>query len=156
MSAPERLAMARGKTGGAWAELQIAGANDSSDPNTRNPFDHWQSDSRFLSLDAMTLLHDPFARASPGFDLFLPRLLDVAALGRLRTELASMKSAVAAIATAQAAKARWGEASSLIQSLKDDVAWLDARASLLTTIDELGAMAADLEKRGQSLWVLGI
>src|SRR5690606_7141672 len=55
LGAAERLSMARGKKGGEWSELQIARANDGSD---RTAFELWRSDSRFLSLDAMSLLHD--------------------------------------------------------------------------------------------------
>ena len=144
--------MARGKTSGEWAELQIARANDGPD---RSAFERWQPDSRFLSLDAMSLLHEPFARALPGFDLFLPRHFDGAALGRLRAELALSKTALVAMPSARAAKARWGEASSLVAALPDDVAWLDARAALLGTIDALSELALDLETKGLGLWVLG-
>ena len=35
----------------------------------------------------MTQLHEPFARALPGFDLFLPRLFAPDALARLAEEL---------------------------------------------------------------------
>ncbi len=150
--AAERLSMARGKTAGEWAELQVARANDGPD---RRAFERWQPDSRFLSLDAMRLLHDAFARALPGFDLFLPRHLDGAALGRLRAELAVLKTALAAMPDARSAKARWGEASSLVAALPDDVAWLDARAALLGTIDALTELAVDLEAKGEGLWVLG-
>jgi hypothetical protein len=70
--------------GGAFAELQLARAGDRAD---RRDFEHWRDDSAFLSLDAMTQLHEPFARALPGFDLFLPRLFDGEALERLAAEL---------------------------------------------------------------------
>jgi hypothetical protein len=152
-SAPERLAVARGKKGGEWAELQIARLNDAPD---RASFDHWQGDSRFLSLDAMTLLHDPFARALPGFDLFLPRLFDRASLGRLRAELATLKMELGAMSNVGTAKARWGEVSTLVAALPDDTAWVSARAALIATIDELSGLATELEARGDRLWVLGI
>jgi hypothetical protein len=78
------LRVARGVKSGAWTELQVARPGDSTE---RKDFEHWRDDSRFVSLEAMTLLHEPFARALPGFDLFLPRLYDPAALTRLATEL---------------------------------------------------------------------
>lgn len=152
-SPADRLSMARGKKGGEWAELQIARPGESPE---RTSFERGQPDSRFLSLDAMTLLHHPFARALPGFDLFLPRRFDGAALGRLRVELAAMKAQVEAIPNVAAAKERWGEASALLAALPDDTAWLDARGALVRTIDDLSALADDVERQGGSLWVLGI
>lgn len=152
-SAADRLAIARGKKGGEWAELQVARAGDAPD---RSAFEHWQAESRFLSLDAMTLLHDPFARALPGFDLFLPRLLDGPALGRLRAELEALKGQLAAMPNVAAAKARWGEVSTLVGGLVDDTSWVAARAALVATIDELSRFAGELQASSKSLWVLGI
>lgn len=78
------LRLARHVKGGAWTELQIARPEDRPE---RYEFDHWRDDSTFVSLEAMTLLHEPFARALPGFDLFLPRLYGGEALTRLAAEL---------------------------------------------------------------------
>jgi hypothetical protein len=151
-SPADRLSIARGKKQGEWAELQVARANDAPD---RTAFDRGQADSRFLSFDAMPLLHEAFARALPGFDLFLPRLFDAAALGRLRTELTAQKAQLAATPNVSAAKARWGEVSTLVAGLNDEVAWLGARAALMATIEELLVLAADLTRNGQGLWILG-
>jgi hypothetical protein len=76
--------LARGKTGGAWIELQVARGGDTPE---RRAFARWAADSWFVSLSAMTLLHEPFARALPGFDLFLPRLFAPSALVALEREL---------------------------------------------------------------------
>ncbi|HSO34301.1 MAG TPA: hypothetical protein VLT33_17315 [Labilithrix sp.] len=70
--------------GGAFAELQVARPGDRAD---RRDFERWRDDSVFVPLPAMTLLHEPFARALPGFDLFLPRLFEGEALARLAAEL---------------------------------------------------------------------
>ena len=72
--------------GGAWVELQNARPGDEAD---RKEFTHWNDDSWFVSLDVMTQLHEPFARALPGFDLFLPRLFPPEALVKLADELAA-------------------------------------------------------------------
>ena len=149
----ERLAIARHRTGGEWTELQIARPTDAPD---RVAFDHWRPDSRFLSLDAMTLLHDAFARALPGFDLFLPRLFDGAALRRLQTELTALRTQLGTIASVSAAKSRWGAASALVLAMSGDAEWLDARTALGATIDELLTFVGEVEKAGQRLWVLGI
>jgi hypothetical protein len=82
-SAPN-LRLARHVKGGAWTELQVAPRGDRPG---RMDFQHWRDDSTFVSLDAMTLLHEPFARALPGFDLFLPRLFGKEALLKLAAEL---------------------------------------------------------------------
>jgi hypothetical protein len=76
----------RGRKGGAWVELQIARAGDEAN---RREFTRWNDDSWFLSFDAMTRLHQPFAKALPGFDLFLPRLFAPDALVKLGDELAA-------------------------------------------------------------------
>ena len=83
-AAADPLRVARGVKNGAWTELQLARPGDAP---TRMEFEHWRDDSRFVSLEAMTLMHEAFARALPGFDLFLPRLYDLAALTKLATEL---------------------------------------------------------------------
>jgi hypothetical protein len=70
--------------GGAYAELQLARPGDRED---RKDFEHWRDDSLYVSLAAMTALHDAFARALPSFDLFLPRLFAGDTLGRLADEL---------------------------------------------------------------------
>jgi len=148
-----KLSIARGKKGGEFAELQTATAGDAPD---KTDFTHWKADSIFLSLDAMTVLHDPFARSLPGFDLFLPRLFGPTALGRLKTELATLRTQLAPMQTVAAAKTRWAEVATVIRDLPDDAAWLRARAALIATIDELSVLIGGLEKGGQSLWVLGI
>ena len=81
------LHVTRGMRGGAWTELQIAAAGDRPE---RVAFEHWRDDSVFVSLEAMTLMHEAFARALSGFDLFLPRLFDPAALTKLAAELESV------------------------------------------------------------------
>ncbi len=101
------LGLARHVTSGAWAELQIARPGDRAD---RRDFQHWRDDSSYVPLEAMTLLHEPFARGLPGFDLFLPRLYSPEALVRLAAELDAFLSTsggeIAVTARALAAFAR--------------------------------------------------
>ena len=78
------MRVAHGMKSGAWTELQPARPGDTPE---RTDFQHWQGDSSFVSLEVMTLMHEAFARALPGFDLFLPRLFAPDALGRLAAEL---------------------------------------------------------------------
>ncbi len=78
------LRVARGIKAGAWTELQIAKAGERAE---QAHFQHWRDDSWFVSLEAMTLLHEAFARALLGFDLFLPRLFPPDALVKLAAEL---------------------------------------------------------------------
>jgi hypothetical protein len=152
-SSAARLRIAVHQKGGDWTELQIASPDDRPNKPT---FEHWRDDSRFVSLDAMTLLHDPFARAMPGFDLFLPRLFDREALLRLHAELLAYKQTWIAIGSLAEAKARWAPYSTFVRELPDDAAWIAARDALARTIDELASLAHDLGTKGQSLWVLGV
>jgi len=78
------LRVARRVDGGAFSELQMARPGDRAD---RRDFERWRGDSAFVPLAAMMLLHEPFARALPGFDLFLPRLFEGEALAKLAMEL---------------------------------------------------------------------
>jgi len=109
--------------GGAFTELQVARPGDRAD---RADFEHWRDDSSFVPLAAMTLLHEAFARALPGFDLFLPRLFGGEALARLASEL----DALAAQAQGQ--------------------------GDLAATAREIAALARATAAKGSALWVLGI
>ena len=113
--------------GGAFTELQVARPGDRAD---RVDFEHWRDDSSFVPLAAMTQLHEAFARALPGFDLFLPRLFGGEALARLASELDAF--AARALAHAQ------------------------ARGDLAATAGEISAMARATAAKGSALWVLGI
>lgn len=83
-AATSNLRAARNVKSGPWTELQVARPGDRAE---RLDFQHWRDDSVFVSLEAMTLLHEAFARALPGFDLFLPRLYAPSALTTLAAEL---------------------------------------------------------------------
>lgn len=114
----------RARKGGAWVELQVARAGDDAD---RREFTRWSDDSWFVSLEAMTRLHEPFAKALPGFDLFLPRLFAPDALAKLGDEL---------------------EALALARSTSGDTA--TAR-----TAGDLAPIVRSAAAKKQSLWVLG-
>jgi hypothetical protein len=145
-----RLRSTRGATAGEWIELQPAAPGDSP---KRTTFEHFRSDSLFLPLDAMTLLHDTFARAEPGFAPLSPQLLDARALGRLRAELATFAKEWSSIDSARAARERF-PTSSLVRDLSSDDEWREARSALAPTIEDLTKLAADLEKKGSGLWVI--
>lgn len=89
----EAMRIARGVKSGAWVELQAAAPGDEAG---RRTFDRFRDDSRFVSLEAMTKLHEAFALALPGFDLFLPRLFGPDALTKLATELDALAGRSAA------------------------------------------------------------
>lgn len=149
---PARLRVTLHEKAGAFTELQVA---PNGDPPTRLVFDHWREDSHFVSLDAMTLLTPAFAAALPGFDLFMPRLFDPKALGRLDTELGIFAQTWSAVPTAAAAKAKWALYSDHVRSLQTDAQWLASRDALTKTIDELVGIARSIGGSGHSLWVLG-
>lgn len=116
------MRIARGVKGGAWTELQVARPGDTAQ---RTDFQHWRDDSWFVSLEAMTQMHEAFARALPGFDLFLPRLFGPDALAKLAGEL---------------------DAFAASHSSSGDLA---------ATARDLAQLARTTAGRGQSLWVLG-
>ncbi len=112
------LRIAHHVKGGPFTELQVARAGDRAD---RVDFEHWRDDSSFVPLAAMTLLHEAFARALPGFDLFLPRLFGGEALAKLAAELeafaANAKGDIVATAREIATLAR-------ATSAKGDALWV--------------------------------
>jgi hypothetical protein len=148
----ERLSVLRSRPGGEWIELQVARPDDRPG---RADFTRGDPESRYITVDVARLLHDPLSRALPGFDLFVPRLFEPGALGRLRGELLVFEKEVLAIGTLAVARGRWGEVSPLVDGLEGDVAWLDARATLVRSIETLAALADELRARGRGLWVLG-
>lgn len=146
----ELFALAREKREGAWAEIQLA-ADAGAPPRPR-----WQTDSRFLSLEAMAFLHDPFATALAGFDLFVPHFFDPSALFRLAGELADREAQVRATTSVREARARWATASTFVAGLTTDEEWGQARETLLATLRDLATLARIVGGRGEGLWVLGI
>lgn len=134
-----------------WVELRIVrGAG----PRTRSP--DGGPDSRYLSLDALALVHDALARASPGFDLFQPRVLDAAGIGRLRFELVLLRTDVAETADRKAALVRWGEVSALLRELRDDPSWLETRAAWVGLLDALVAWCDEATRSSGELLVAGM
>jgi hypothetical protein len=113
-SPPTDLRVARHVKEGAFVELQIARPGDRE---SRRDFERWRDDSLFVSLPAMTLLHEPFARALPGFDLFLPRLFGGAALAILAAELDAFAGRASSAAREIAELAR-------VTAAKGDALWV--------------------------------
>jgi hypothetical protein len=156
LSVPERLRLST-EPRPEWAELRILAPHPGPPPDpqlTRSL--EAGPDSRFLSLDAMTLLHDAFGRASPGFDLFQPRRFDADAVGRLRVELALVRTDVVDAADRLRALARWGEVSAMVRELRDDPSWLEARRAWLAMIDLLTGWLDEVGRRRAELVVLGM
>ncbi len=146
------LEVARGVRSGPWVELQIAPASDTA---SRSSFDRWKDDSRFVSIEAITLLHGPFARALPGFDLFVPRLFAAAAATKLANELEAFAAELDGVTTASAAREKWGAQSELVHALADDAAWTRTRGTLAATARELAGFAKAASAKGGGVWVLG-
>lgn len=146
-----RMALTQGETGGAFVELQPSAKGELPD---RRDFTRWQKTSHYLSVDAITLLHGPLARANPGFDLFVPRYFGPYALERLVTELATFEKAWAALGSMVAAKETWARQSSFIDGLANEAEWAEAKAGLLATVQKLSALAAAHAKRDEGLWIL--
>lgn len=148
--ASARLRLGRGVASGTWVELQSTTAADSP---TRSDFDRFRGDARFLTLDAMALLHDAFARASPGFDLFVPRLLDRDACARVAVELRVLVTEWSRSGPG-AGRARWGSRSELVRAL-DDSSWSAVRDTFVATLEELVRLFDEAARDRRAIWVLG-
>jgi len=148
--AETRLRVSHEAVTGSFIELQPAAPGDTPGKTT---FEHLKPTSIFVPLDAMTLLHPAFARAQPGFDLFVPALFDTAALGRLRTQLADFSKGWSSIATAQDAHKRY-PLSAAIRGIKNDDEWLRARDALVSSIGEITTFVDEHEKKNENVWVL--
>jgi hypothetical protein len=150
LSGPERLRLvplARAE----WVELRIVRGGA---PRTRSS--DGGPDSRYLSLDALALLHDALGRASPGFDLFQPRVLDAAGIGRLRFELVLLRTDVAETPDRKAALRRWGEISTLLRELRDDPSWLETRTAWVGLIDALVSWCDEATRSSGELLIAGM
>lgn len=144
-----RTSRERGTAAGI-VELYPAAPGDTP---TRTTFEHLKGGSLYLPLDAMTLLHESFARAMPGFDTFVPQLLDAVALGRLRAELVRFGKLWMEAPSAASARERW-PLSPLVRELSGDAEWQEARTALAATLDEIAHLSIAQESAGAGLWVL--
>ncbi len=145
-----RMRVAPKRDAEAVVELAPAPAGDSEE---KKAFERNAPGARFLSPDAMGLLHECFARAKPGFDPFRPHFLDAKALVKLEKELSAFAATVSAISTAASARARF-EGSDAVRSIVTDDEWRRGRDALVASIDELRRMSVDLAGQGRGLWVL--
>lgn len=146
-----RMRRAPSPDAGAWIALAPAATGDTGE---RPPADVAKvAGTTWVSPDAMTLLHDAFARAKPDFDPFRPHLLDAAALRKLDAELAAFAQAWAPVTTAAAAKARF-EGSDLVRAVKTDDEWREVRDALLATVDAIRRDCVELAGQGRGLWVV--
>lgn len=144
------LRSAREVTTGEWIELQPAPEGESP---KKTKFDFFKKDSLFIPLDAMSLLHDSFARAYQGFALFTPQLFVAMTLGELKTQLKEFKRIWSTIPTAAAARQRWPFSARVKVALTDDL-WRDFQAELVYTIDEITKLADGQIQKGEGLWIL--
>lgn len=144
------LRAVRDATTGEWIELQPAPEGESP---KKTKFDFFRKDSLFIPLDAMSLLHDSFARAMTGFALFTPQLFAAMNLGALETQLREFKKVWSAIPTAAAARQRFPYSARVKIALTDDL-WRDFQAELVFTIDEIIKLADAQIEKGAALWVL--
>lgn len=144
------LRSVRDATTGEWIELQPAPEGESP---KKTKFDFFKKDSLFIPLDAMTLLHDSFARAQEGFALFTPQLFVAMKLAELKTQLREFKRVWLSVPTAAIARQRWPFSARVKIALTDDL-WRDFQAELVFTIDEIIKFADDQIKKGEGAWIL--
>ncbi len=146
------LRLSRGKKGGEYTEFQVARAGDTP---ARAAFERWQAGSDYLGIAATAFFHPAFARAHPGFDLVLPRLLGPEQLRVLSRALGELSPEILAVSDLATARARWKHAQ-LLEELGRDDEWPAVRSALAGTAKELAALAEAHAARGESLWVLGL
>lgn len=144
------LKSAREVTTGEWIEIQPAPEGESP---KKTKFDFFKKDSLFIPLDAMTLLHDSFARAQQGFALFTPQLFPALTLGDLKTQLREFKRVWSSVPTAAIARQRWPFSARVKIALTDDL-WRDFQAELVYTIDEIVKLADGQIAKGEGFWIL--
>lgn len=144
------LKSAREVTTGEWIEIQPAPEGESP---KKTKFDFFKKDSLFVPLDAMSLLHDSFARAQQGFALFTPQLFPALTLGELKTQLKEFKRIWTSVPTATAARQRWPFSARVKIAMTDEL-WRDFQGELVFTIDEILKFADGQIQKGEGLWIL--
>ena len=149
-SVAKSLKSTREATTGEWIEIQPAPEGESP---KKTKFDYFKKDSLFIPLDAMSLLHDSFARAQQGFALFTPQLFPALTLGELKTQLKEFKRVWSSVPTAAVARQRWPFSARVKIALTDDL-WRDFQAELVYTIDEILKLADGQIAKGEGFWIL--
>lgn len=149
-SIAKSLRSVREASTGEWIELQPAPEGESP---KKTKFDFFRKDSLFIPLDAMSLLHDSFARAQEGFALFTPQLFVAMKLGELKTQLREFKRIWTSVPTAAVARQRWPFSARVKIALTDEL-WRDFQAELVFTIDEIIKFADERIKTGEGAWIL--
>lgn len=144
------LRSVREATTGEWIEIQPAPEGESP---KKTKFDFFRKDSLFIPLDAMSLLHDSFARAQPGFALFTPQLFVAMTLGELKTQLRELKRVWMSVPTAAAARQRYPYSARVRIALTDEL-WRDFQGELAFTIDEIIKFADERIQKGEGAWIL--
>jgi hypothetical protein len=144
------LRSVREATTGEWIEVQPAPEGESP---KKTKFDYFKKDSLFIPLDAMSLLHDSFARAHQGFALFTPQLFVALTLGELKTQLKEFRRIWSSVPTASVARARWPFSARVKIALTDEL-WRDFQAELVYTIDEITKFADGQIQKGEGAWNL--
>lgn len=124
--------------------------DDPKDPKFRVPSQMSES----VGVVSLTLFHPAFAKAHPGFDLTVPRLLSPKELEALAHELTEMAMSLLSATDLAVAKTRWGKHSAFVRELESDGDWAKARPILAETARALGAKAKAHADAKEGLWVL--
>ncbi len=112
-----------------------------------------ETSASFTYADAIALLHEPLAQTMPGFNLMIPRPFPPQTFSLLQAQLGAFRQAWTGTTTAHDAKERWAKVSSVIADLANDAEWLEAQASLVSTIDAILETVKVAEAQGKALWI---
>ncbi|MCA9589730.1 MAG: hypothetical protein KC657_30710 [Myxococcales bacterium] len=110
--------------------------------------------ARYFALEALSLLHDPFARARPGFALLTEQRFEVDALPALSAGLADATTAWLGVATAAQARARAGESSDVAQLVTTDADAAALRDAVASLARELRDVVEEARGRGRVVYLL--
>ena len=148
--------LAPAASGAAASEAKVLltpGKEGDSDQGAPPPADAHPRGEHETSLSLVVLLHEPLARAKPGFDLLRPHYFDAEALRRLESELVAFLAEWQKLSSYAEARRVLGESDGLRQLEASGQAFPEARAGIARMIDSVLADCRRAAFQRTGLWV---
>ena len=148
------LAPAASSGVGSEAKVSLTpGKDGDTDRGAPPPASVHPAGEQELSLALVVLLHEPLARAKPGFDLLRPHYFDVEALRRLESELTSFTATWRKLSTYAEARSVLGESEGLRQLEASGQPFTVARDAAAQTIEGVISACRRAAEARTGLWL---
>lgn len=109
-------------------------------------------ESRWVSLTALSLMENAFARAQPGFGPFGARDVQPESMARLASELRAQRAEWLMVHSIAEAKAKWPAVGAL-HDVQSDAQWRSMRDAFVLTLEDVAAHVDRLTARSAGMRV---